>query len=47
MAAETYSTYLKIDDLTHLQERLTGAHDELQFIIVHQVFELWFKLLLF
>jgi tryptophan 2,3-dioxygenase len=47
MAAETYSTYLKIDDLTRLQDRLTGAHDELQFIIVHQVFELWFKLLLF
>lgn len=47
MAAETYASYLKIDELTNLQERLTEAHDELQFIIVHQVFELWFKLLIF
>jgi tryptophan 2,3-dioxygenase len=30
-----------------LQERRTGAHDELQFIVIHQAFELWFKLLLF
>lgn len=29
-----------------LQRGLTGSHDELQFIVVHQVFELWFKLLL-
>ncbi len=43
----TYSSYLKVDDLLGLQRRLTGAHDELQFIIIHQIFELWFKLLLF
>lgn len=43
----TYASYLKVDDLVGLQKRLTGAHDELQFIVVHQVFELWFKLLLF
>jgi tryptophan 2,3-dioxygenase len=43
----TYASYLKVDDLVRLQQRLTGAHDELQFIVVHQVFELWFKLLLF
>jgi tryptophan 2,3-dioxygenase len=30
-----------------LQERRTEAHDELQFIVIHQAFELWFKLLLF
>jgi tryptophan 2,3-dioxygenase len=47
MPATTYSSYLKVDALLDLQERLTQAHDELQFIIVHQVFELWFKLLIF
>lgn len=43
----TYASYLHVDDLLTLQRRLTGAHDELQFIVVHQVFELWFKLLVF
>jgi tryptophan 2,3-dioxygenase len=43
----TYARYLRIDDLIDLQQDLTGVHDEMQFIIVHQVCELWFKLLLF
>lgn len=43
----TYGLYIRTDDLLSLQTRLSDAHDELQFIIVHQVFELWFKLLLF
>lgn len=43
----TYGRYLRVPDLLRLQHRLTEAHDELQFIVVHQVFELWFKLLLF
>jgi tryptophan 2,3-dioxygenase len=43
----TYGRYLKVRDLLGLQHRLTEAHDELQFIVIHQVFELWFKLLLF
>jgi tryptophan 2,3-dioxygenase len=43
----TYASYLRIGDLLGLQRRLTAAHDELQFITIHQVFELWFKLLLF
>ena len=43
----TYSSYLHVGDLLSLQHRLTAAHDELQFIAIHQVFELWFKLLLF
>ncbi len=42
----TYARYLRIDELIELQTGITGAHDELQFIIVHQVSELWFKLLL-
>jgi tryptophan 2,3-dioxygenase len=42
-----YATYLLIDDLLALQRPLTPeAHDELLFIIVHQAYELWFKLML-
>jgi tryptophan 2,3-dioxygenase/ribonuclease HI len=42
-----YATYLLIDDLLRLQRPITpGAHDELLFIIVHQAYELWFKLIL-
>jgi tryptophan 2,3-dioxygenase len=42
-----YATYLLIDDLLDLQRPLTpGAHDELLFIVVHQSYELWFKLIL-
>jgi tryptophan 2,3-dioxygenase len=42
-----YATYLLIDDLLRLQQPITpGAHDELLFIVVHQAYELWFKLLL-
>ena len=42
-----YASYLLIDDLLQLQRPLTpGAHDELLFIIVHQSYELWFKLIL-
>src|SRR3954453_11501447 len=42
-----YAAYLLIDDLLELPRPLTpGAHDELLFIIVHQAYELWFKLTL-
>jgi tryptophan 2,3-dioxygenase len=42
-----YATYLLIDDLLDLQRPLTpGAHDEPLFIIVHQSYELWFKLIM-
>ena len=42
-----YAQYLLIDDLLRLQRPLTpGAHDELLFIVVHQAYELWFKLIL-
>lgn len=51
MAADTgvtYSNYLKVDELLDLQQpKSTPEHpDELQFIVVHQVSELWFKLIL-
>ena len=46
--AITYTKYLKIDELLALQEpRSEGPeHDELLFIVIHQVYELWFKELL-
>jgi tryptophan 2,3-dioxygenase len=45
----TYNEYLKVPELLKLQECLSQppSHDELQFIIVHQAYELWFKLMLF
>jgi tryptophan 2,3-dioxygenase len=47
-AATTYQSYLRIDDLLSLQQpRSPGPeHDETLFIIIHQVYELWFKELL-
>jgi tryptophan 2,3-dioxygenase/ribonuclease HI len=42
-----YAGYLRIHDLLELQHPLTPtAHDELLFVIVHQSYELWFKLIL-
>jgi len=46
-----YSDYLRLDELLAQQVReseRTGkpAHDEMLFIIVHQAYELWFKLIL-
>src|ERR1700730_14752123 len=47
MSTTDYSTYLRIDHLLDLQHPLTdGAHDEMLFIVIHQVYELWFKLVL-
>jgi tryptophan 2,3-dioxygenase len=45
----TYASYLKIPELLALQKTLSRpeSHDELHFIIIHQVFELWFKLMVF
>jgi tryptophan 2,3-dioxygenase len=41
-----YDSYLHIPELLQLQGGLTEAHDELLFIVVHQVYELWFKVLI-
>ncbi|MHC4065529.1 MAG: tryptophan 2,3-dioxygenase [Planctomycetota bacterium] len=43
-----YRGYLKLDQLLNLQEPRSdpAEHDETLFIVVHQVYELWFKLLL-
>src|SRR5438874_3263581 len=42
----TYATYLKLDELLDLQQPRSQPpeHDEMLFIIVHQAYELWFKL---
>lgn len=41
-----YGTYLRLDQLLSTQNPLSDVHDEMLFIIVHQAFELWFKLIL-
>lgn len=47
----TYGGYLRLEELLQLQEGPDGylpepCNDETHFIIVHQAFELWFKLIL-
>lgn len=42
----TYGEYLQLDSLLTSQERLSDHHDEMLFIIIHQVSELWMKLIL-
>ncbi|GAA1815026.1 tryptophan 2,3-dioxygenase [Actinomadura chokoriensis] len=42
----TYGGYLRLDDLLSCQEPKTRAHDELLFVVIHQVYELWFKQIL-
>jgi tryptophan 2,3-dioxygenase len=43
--ALTYGSYLKIPELLGLQQTLSDGpeHDETLFIVIHQVYELWFK----
>ncbi|HEV2029701.1 MAG TPA: tryptophan 2,3-dioxygenase family protein [Candidatus Dormibacteraeota bacterium] len=43
----SYGTYLKVQELLDLQKGLSQEHDELLFIVAHQVYELWFKVVLF
>lgn len=41
--ALTYAQYLKIDELLELSVPQSDEHDEKLFIAIHQVYELWFK----
>ncbi|HJR61897.1 MAG TPA: tryptophan 2,3-dioxygenase family protein [Vicinamibacterales bacterium] len=41
--AVTYGSYLKVDELLALQQPRSDEHDEILFIVIHQVYELWFK----
>ncbi|HUC43028.1 MAG TPA: tryptophan 2,3-dioxygenase family protein, partial [Candidatus Sulfotelmatobacter sp.] len=45
MSELTYASYLKLDRLLDLQEPRSSPpeHDEMLFIVIHQVYELWFK----
>ena len=42
----TYSSYLDLDRVLAAQHPVSGAHDEMLFIVVHQASELWLKLCL-
>ena len=39
-----YGDYLHLDELLGAQKPLSGAHDEMLFIVQHQVSELWMRL---
>lgn len=42
----TYGDYLHLDQLLTAQDGVSGHHDETLFIVIHQVSELWMKLIL-
>jgi tryptophan 2,3-dioxygenase len=42
----TYWDYLQVPHVLSAQRPVTKHHDEMAFIVVHQVYELWFKLTL-
>jgi tryptophan 2,3-dioxygenase len=42
----TYGSYLCLDELLACQRPATEQHDEMLFVVVHQVYELWFKQIL-
>src|SRR5690606_19965716 len=41
----TYGSYLRLDELLSLQTPVSEGpeHDEMLFIVIHQVYELWFR----
>lgn len=45
-AALTYTSYLALDEVLGAQRPRSQEHDEMLFIVIHQVYELWFKQLL-
>ncbi|ASS93501.1 tryptophan 2,3-dioxygenase [Peribacillus simplex] len=42
----SYEDYLHLNQILSSQHRLSGHHDEMLFIIIHQTSELWMKLIL-
>ena len=44
--ALTYTSYLALDEILGAQRPRSDEHDEILFIVIHQVYELWFKQLL-
>ena len=45
----TYTSYLRLDELLDLQTPASGGeeHDEMLFIVIHQIYELWFRQVLY
>jgi tryptophan 2,3-dioxygenase len=41
-----YGSYLHLDELLHAQQPVSDHHDEMLFIVVHHVTELWIKLVI-
>ena len=46
MSRITYASYLSLDQLLSAQHPLSGQHDEMLFVIIHQTKELWLKQIL-
>ena len=44
--ALTYASYLALEEVLGAQRPKTDEHDEMLFIVIHQVYELWFKQLI-
>ena len=42
----TYADYLRLDDVLGAQRPISGLHDEMLFIVIHQTKELWLKQML-
>ena len=42
----TYTSYLALEEILAAQRPRSDEHDEILFIVVHQVYELWFKQLI-
>jgi tryptophan 2,3-dioxygenase len=45
-AGMTYADYLHLDSVLGAQQPLSGLHDEMLFIVIHQAKELWLKQML-
>src|SRR5437763_5341376 len=45
-SSPTYSSYLRLPQILTAQAPLSGEHDEMLFIIIHQASELWMRLCL-
>ena len=41
-----YTSYLALEEILGAQRPRSDEHDEILFIVVHQVYELWFKQLI-
>jgi tryptophan 2,3-dioxygenase len=40
----SYAGYLELDKILNAQKPISGNHDEMLFVVIHQVSELWMKL---